>query len=401
VRAPTAPQACWALEQHTDELAAAIGMDPVAFRKLNCIDTGDEGPTRQKYLPIGLQECIANAEEMSGYGQELPEDEAIGVAVGWWPCMPAPSGAYVQLNGDGSGTIITGAMESGTGAVMGLPILAAQVLGMQPEDFQILYQDTDAGPWDMGSSGSQTTFNNGRAVMAAATEVKEQLLDLGAEELEASRTDLELADGTVRVKGSPDRSVSIADLAGKAHGDQLLLGRGSGSPPEAPAAEAEGCVGRLGMESFLAPQLMTQAAHVKVDRETGVVRVLRVAAAHDCGTIINRIGAEGQVYGGVVMGTGQAITEGTQLDADGRQVNPHLLDYKLITASDAPQIDIAWVEIDTPNAGPNGGKGIGEPPAVPTSGAIGNAIANAIGKHVTTLPMTAERVWETVQEGSR
>jgi CO/xanthine dehydrogenase Mo-binding subunit len=237
--------------------------------------------------------------------------------------------------------------------------------------------------------------------MAAATEVKEQLLDLGAEELEASRTDLELADGTVRVKGSPDRSVSIADLAGKAHGDQLLLGRGSGSPPEAPAAEAEGCVGRLGMESFLAPQLMTQAAHVKLDRDTGVVRVLRVAAAHDCGTIINRIGAEGQVYGGVVMGTGQAITEGTQLDADGRQVNPHLLDYKLITASDAPQIDIAWVEIDTPNAGPNGGKGIGEPPAVPTSGAIGNAIANAIGRHVTTLPMTAERVWETVQEGPR
>jgi CO/xanthine dehydrogenase Mo-binding subunit len=401
IRAPTAPQVCWAVEQHMDEVAAAIGMDPVELRRRTLIQEGSTSPTGQVFDKIGIRETLERAVELIGYGKDLPDDEAIGVACGWWPSFGVPSGAYVKLNGDGSGTIITGAMESGTGAVMGLPILAAQVLGMQPEDFQILYQDTDAGPWDMGSSGSQTTFNNGRAVMAAATEVKEQLLDLGAEELEASRTDLELADGNVRVKGSPDRSVTIADLAGKAHGDQLLLGRGSGSPPEAPAAEAEGCVGRLGMESFLAPQLITQAAHVKVDRETGVVRVLRVAAAHDCGTIINRIGAEGQVYGGVVMGTGQAITEGTLLDADGRQVNPHLLDYKLITASDAPQIDIAWVEIDTPNAGPNGGKGIGEPPAVPTSGAIGNAIANAIGRHVTTLPMTAERVWETVQEGSR
>ena len=103
--------------------------------------------------------------------------------------------------------------------------------------------------------------------------------------------------------------------------------------PEAPPADAEGCVGRLGLESFLAPQLITHAAHVKVDRETGVVRVLRVAAAHDSGVILNRIGADGQVYGGVVMGIGQALSEGTQLDEDGRQRNPHLLDYKLVTSA--------------------------------------------------------------------
>ena len=114
---------------------------------------------------------------------------------------------------------------------------------------------------------------------------------------------------------------------------------------------------------------------MKVDRETGVVRVLRFAAAHDSGKIVNRIGADGQVYGGVMMGLGQALTEGTQIDADGRQRNPHLLDYKLMTVSDGPQIDIHWVEIDTPNAGPKGSKGVGEPPSVPTSGAVGNAIA--------------------------
>ncbi len=195
MRAPTAPQACWALEQHTDEIANAIGMDPVEFRRRNCIDTGDEGPTRQVYLPIGLHECIANAIEMSGYGQELPEDEAIGVAVGWWPTFGVPSGAYVKLNADGSGVIVTGAQECGTGSVMTLPMLAADELGMQPEDFTLVYQDTDAGPWDMGATGSQTLVNNGRAVVAAAKQIAEQLRQLAADQMEAAPADIELVDG--------------------------------------------------------------------------------------------------------------------------------------------------------------------------------------------------------------
>jgi CO/xanthine dehydrogenase Mo-binding subunit len=225
VRAPTAPQACWALEQHTDELARAIEMDPVAFRKLNCIDTGDEGPTRQKYLPIGLQECISTATEMAGYGRELPADEAIGVAVGWWPTFGVPSGAYVKLNSDGSGVIVTGAQECGTGSVMTLPMLAADELGMQPEDFTLVYQDTDAGPWDMGATGSQTLVNNGRAVVGAAKQIGDQLRQLAADEMEASPEDIELVEGHAQIKGSPDRRVAIADLAAAAHGGELLLGR--------------------------------------------------------------------------------------------------------------------------------------------------------------------------------
>jgi len=396
IRAPTAPQACWAVEQHMDEVAAAIGMDAVELRRRTLIEEGKPGATGQVYDAIGMRETLEKASEMIGWNQDLPDDEAIGIACGWWPSFGVPSGAYVKLNGDGSGVIITGAMESGTGAVMGLPLLAAEVLGMQPEDFSILYQDTDAGPWDMGSSGSQTTFNNGRAVIAAASEVREQLLDMAEKELEAARADLEVAEGTIRVKGSPDKSVTIVDLAGSG---TPLLGKGSGDVPEAaPSDIASHCIGDLGLSSFLAPQLITHAAHVKVDRETGVVRVLRFAAAHDSGKIVNKIGADGQVYGGVMMGLGQALTEGTQIDADGRQRNPHLLDYKLMTVSDGPQIDIHWVEVDTPNAGPKGSKGVGEPPSVPTSGAVANAIARVIGKHVNHLPMTPERVWATAEE---
>src|SRR5581483_9797009 len=106
-------------------------------------------------------------------------------------------------------------------------------------------------------------------------------------------------------------------------------------------------------------QLFTHAVRVKVDRETGVVRVVQVAAAHDSGVIVNPMGANGQVYGGVVMGIGQALSEVTQLDEEGRQRNPHLLDYKLVTAADAPRIDIAWIQTETPNAGPKGSKGVG------------------------------------------
>ena len=389
IRAPTAPQVCWAVEQHMDELAEALGLDPVELRRRTLIEEGAEGPTRQVFEHIGMKETLERAVALIGYGRELPEDEAIGVACGWWPCFAANAGAYVQLNPDGTGTIITGAQENGTGAVMAMPAFVAAELGMKPEDFTLHYQDTDAAPWDMGSCGSQTTFNSVRAVLAAADDVREQLLDAASEQLEAARDDLELVEGTVRVKGSPDKSVTISDLAGGG----TFHGKGSGDVPEAPPVDVEGCVGRLGLESFLAPQLITHAVRVKVDRETGVARVLQVAAAHDSGVILNRIGANGQVYGGVVMGIGQALSEGTQLDEAGRHRNAHLLDYKLVTASDAPQIDIAWVETDTPNAGPKGSKGIGEPPCVPTAGAIANAIAHVTGARVRQLPMTPERVW--------
>ena len=393
IRAPTAPQVCWALEQHMDELAEALGLDPVELRGRTLIEEGSVTATGQVLERVAMKETLERAVSLIGDGADLPEDEAIGVACGWWPCFATNSGAYVKLNPDGTGTIVTGAQENGTGAVMAMPQFVAEELGMRAKDFSLLYQDTDAAPWDMGSCGSQTTFNSVRAVLAATAEVREQLLDAAAERLEAAQGDLELIGGAVQVKGSPDKSVTIAELAA----DGTFHGKGAGEIPESPQAPAEGCVGRLGNESFHAPQLIAHAAHVRVDRETGVVRVLRVAAAHDCGTILNRVGADGQVYGGVVMGIGQALSEGTQLDELGRQRNPHLLDYKLVTASDAPRIDVAWVETDTPNAGPKGSKGVGEPPCVPTAGAIANAVAKVIGARVRELPMTPERVWEALQ----
>jgi CO/xanthine dehydrogenase Mo-binding subunit len=272
---------------------------------------------------------------------------------------------------------------------------------MAPEDFAIVYQDTDAGPYDNGSSGSQTTFNAGRAVVEASREVRTKLIAAASEMLEAAPADLELQNGAISVVGSPDRRVTIGAVATQVQDDGgLLLGTGSGTAPAKPEHDASACVGRLGFEAFASPTFFCQAARVKVDRATGVVRVLEIAAVNDVGRVLNPRGATGQITGGVVQAIGTALTEGTVYGTDGRQRNAGLLDYKLPTAADAPTIDVGFIEAPAANGGPYGAKGVGEPPIVPTAGAIGNAIAAATGARVRRLPMTPERVWRAMREGS-
>ncbi|MFZ4811198.1 MAG: molybdopterin cofactor-binding domain-containing protein, partial [Ilumatobacteraceae bacterium] len=207
------------------------------------------------------------------------------------------------------------------------------------------------------------------------------------------------ADGKAFVNGTPDRGVSITELAGIAAGGELLIGHGSGAPPSAPVTVGSSCVGDTGMAAWVAPQFSCHAVRVKLDRDTGVVRVLHVSAAHDSGTILNHQGAVGQVQGGVLMGIGQALTEGTSYDDDGRQRNAAMLEYKLQTCADAPPISTQFVEIATPDAGPRGAKGLAEAPNVPTAAAIANALAHLLGTPVRQLPMNAERVWETIDGG--
>jgi CO/xanthine dehydrogenase Mo-binding subunit len=368
----------------------------VEFRRRNLVVDGDIGQTGQVLEAVSAMACLDRAVSLSGWGKEIPEDEGLGVGCGWWFTLPAASGAYLKLNADGTAMIITGAQENGSGAVMALPLLAAQELGMRPEDFGILYQDTDAGPWDLGSAGSQTTANNGRAVVASARELKRKLLELASDELEIHPEDLELVNGTIRVRGYPSRGMTIKELAGEAQGGELLLAEGSGVPPALPPHSLSGCAGRLGYSAFGAPSFFAAIAHVQVDRETGVVRVREVTAVHDVGRLVNPVGAEGQVEGGVVHAIGMALLEGTQYQ-DGRQRNPHMLDYKLQTSVDAPPINVDFVERPAANGGgPGGLKAVGEPPIVAPAAAIANAVRAATGHAVQALPMTPARVWKAV-----
>jgi CO/xanthine dehydrogenase Mo-binding subunit len=398
VRAPGGPQTCWAIEQHTDELARLVGLDPVEFRRRNLVRAGDTGQTGQRFASSTAQVCLDRAAEIAGWpGDDLAPDEALGVAVGWWFSLPASSGAYVKLNADGTGAIITGAQENGSGAVMGLAMLAAAELGMRPDQFSIVYQDTDAGPFDLGSAGSQTTFNNGRAVVAAAREVRSKVLKLAAEMLEASEADLEVVDGAVQVRGVPKKSLPLAEVVARSQQSALLLGSGSGNPPAIPEHNLRGCAGRLGYSAFGAPSFFCHIARVRVDADTGVVSVPEVTAVHDFGRVLNPLGAQGQVEGGVCHAVGMALLEGSQYNG-GEQINPNLLGYKLFTAADAPVINVEFVDDPINQGGPHGAKAVGEPPVVATAAAIANAVANATGVRIRTLPMTAERIWSSRQE---
>jgi CO/xanthine dehydrogenase Mo-binding subunit len=397
VRAPSGPQVAWAVEQHTDEVGRQAGLDGYEIRLRNVLEDGDEGPTGQRMQAVGLKACLEKAAELIGRGRPPVPGEGVGLACAWWFSFPAASSVTLKVNTDGSATLITGAQENGSGAVMGLGLLAAQELGLSPDRVSILYQDTDAGTWDMGSSGSQTTFNNGRALIAAAAVVRGRLLSLASARLEAAAEDLEIVDGVVQVRGAPATAVTVADLAAGAFGSgELITAQGAAAAESLPESFGATCSGRVVFPAFADPTFACQAARVALDRDTGVVRVLEVVAVHDFGRVLNAEGARGQVEGGVVHGIGMALTEGT-VYRDGRQINPHLLDYKLQTAADAPSIRVEFVE--TAGAiGPRGAKGVGEPPIIPAAGAVGNAIAAAGGVSVRHLPMTAPRVWAALQD---
>lgn len=399
VRAPSGPQVAWAVEQHTDELAKRVGLDAYQVRARNLLQDGDEGPTGQRMTATGVKACLDRAVEMIGYGKPKSANEGVGLSCGWWFSMPAASTVYMKMNADGSATIVTGAQENGSGAVMGLALLAAEELGITPEKISILYQDTDAGAWDMGSSGSQTTFNNGRAVIEASSEIRRRLLELGAEQLEAAPEDLEIREGLVRVRGVPTRPVAVADIVATALGNgELITARGAPETPGLPKNFGASCAGRVVFPAFADPTFVCQAARVHVNPATGVVQVKEVAAAHDFGRVLNPGGAAGQVEGGIVHSIGMALTEGMQY-REGSQLNPHLLDYKLQTAADAPSIQIEFIETQAVG-GPRGGKGVGEPPIIAAAGAVGNAIADAIGVRVRQLPMSAPRVWAARHRGN-
>ena len=395
-RAPGGPQVCWAVEQHTDVLAERVGMDARDFRMLNLLEEGDDGPAGGLLEAVGAKECLARAADLIGWGSEPDRNEGLGLSSGWWFGATTPSSATVRLNPDGTGTIITGAQECGSGAVMALPLLAAEVLSLEPEQISIVYQDTGVAAFDGGAAGSQTTVNNGRAVIAAAERARDRLLELAAAGFEASMEDLEISDGSVRVRGDPSSSRTFAEVLGRAQdrGDTVVEHASPTPPLPLGGWGADNCTGRVLSPSFAAASFFCQAARVRVDPGTGTVRVEEVVAVHDFGRVLNPGGAEGQVEGGVAHALGNALTEGTAFEG-GFQLNPTFLDYKLQTSADVPPIRVAFVESRAPD-GPLGMKGVGEPPVVPGAGAVGNAIAAATGKRVRRLPMTAERVWATV-----
>ncbi len=382
-RAPGVPQATFALEQLIDELARAIGQDPLELRLRNAARTGDLQPNGAPWPPIGLIDVLERARQHPLWrSRQRRPNEGWGIAVGGWPGGIEPCAANIRLNHDGTFTVTLGAIDI-TGTHTVLAMIAAEVLEQPVERIRVKLLPTDSAPYAGMSGGSKITYTVGLAVQAAAEDAKRQLLEIAANELEAAPEDLELADGAIRVRGMPDRQITLREIA---HLSMVFGGK------YAPVYGTGRSVVRQQSPGFNA-----QIAHVAVDPDTGEVEVLDLVAIQDVGRALNPALVEEQVHGGVGQGIGWALHEAMRWSENGQPLNPSFLDYDLPKASQLPPIAVELVEVPSP-IGPFGAKGVGEPPVVPTAAAIANAIADAIGVHLSELPITPERVLAALRD---
>ena len=407
-RAPGTMETAFAVESHTDMLASRAKIDPVEFRLMNAWEDGSLGPTGQIMTGVGLKEAISKVAEKSGWeefkraGRMRGADEGrargIGIALGLIPTVGIhSSGAYIKLNEDGKVVLVTGAQEIGTGALTGLVMIAAEELGVGVNDVVLLSGDTDFAPRDGGAQGSRTTFGAGNAVLRAARDAKEQMIDVAAHQLKVNRDRIVLADGAARIQGE-NTMLRYADLAGAANSTigGPILGRGS-FVQDFPPYDKSLVEGYTFCPSLHDPTYVAHVAVVEVDKATGRVSVVRYVAAQDLGHAINPLGAEGQIQGGVVQGIGYALYEEIDHDESGRTKNANFTDYKLPTIGDVPPIETIIIEGHY-GSGPYGAKGVGEANIVPPAPAIANAVFDAIGIRMRNLPLKPERVLEAIEE---
>jgi CO/xanthine dehydrogenase Mo-binding subunit len=383
-RAPGAPSAAFAVESALDELAGKLGLDPVELRLRNAVSEGDVGVSGNPFSGIGVHECLERLREHPIWQERerVPEGEGVGLAVGYWPGAIEPASAACRLDADGRLTVVTATVDM-SGTATGFAAIAAEALGLPFEDVRVVSADTSSAPYGGASGGSKVTYNIGRAVQRAAEDARERILQVASEELEIAPADLEIVDGVVRAVGAPDRSLTVQEIAAKA-----LAWAGRYEPIEGRGGSAH---------TSTAPAVAAHAVHVRVDRETGEVEVLRHAVAQDVGRALNPALVEGQIRGGAAQGIGWALFEELRHDEDGRLASGSFLEYAIPTAERVPEIDALIVEVPAPD-GPFGAKGVGEAPVVAAPAAVANAIAAATGTRLRTLPMTPPRVWAALRE---
>ena len=382
IRAPGAHNVTFAIESQMDMMARQLELDPLEVRLKNAVGTGDMMPSNTPYPIIGLKECLETARDGEIWRSRNKQRESdgkkrgIGLAVGGWFGGLQPAAASVELNGDGTINVRVGANDI-TGTNTSFSQIAAEELGVPLEMVNVTTGDTKTSPFAGMSAGSKTLFTVGRAVKAAAEDAREQLFVIAAERLEANPEDLESAGGEIRVKGSPDKSIPFRRLAGITTGFGALyapiIGRG------AITARKQ------------APGFTAQVAEVEVDPDTGEVTLLRWDIAQDAGFAVNPLSVAGQMQGGATQGIGIGLWEEMMYDDQGRLLNPSLLDYRMPTAMDVPNIETHIVEVPSED-GPYGARGVGEPSIIPGAAAIANAIEDAVGARVTEAPATPERI---------
>lgn len=395
-------ESTFAIESQMDELAHRLGMDRVEIRKKNANRPGDVTPQGLRITTCALTECLEAA------AAEIGKPVARPIRPGWkrgvgYACMfhvgggarvyrSDGCGAIVRLDDFGKVTLITGASEIGQGSETVLAMIVAEELGVPFERVEVVNSDTAVKPWDVGVHASRTTFIAGNAALMAVRELKGKMLAIASRVLGAGVEELAIGDGLVFVRDAPERCMPYEKVVRAGHfreGGETLVAEAFYDPPnEMLDKDFRGNVS-------VTYAFAAQAALVEVDESSGRIEVLKVASAHDVGRVLNPLGLEGQVEGGIHMGLGYALCEELQIK-EGRVQNPQFLDYKLLTVRDMPEVVVIPIEtLDA--AGPFGAKGVGEAGTIPISAAVANAVCDAVGVRMTELPMTPERVYRALQ----
>jgi CO/xanthine dehydrogenase Mo-binding subunit len=395
------PQATFAIESLLDQLAEKAGIDGLEIRRINANEPGEITPQNFKITSCGMKECIEEVEKRLDWKKKRGKHNGRGVGMA---SLIHVGGAARVYKSDGCGTIIkvddngkvdviTGSSEIGQGSETIIAQIVAEVLGINIDDINVINNDTDVCPWDVGAHASRTTFVAGNSALGAAKKIKAQIMEIAAKNLGEPVDALDMKDGVIFSINDKEKNISLSKVLRKVHytpGGRMLVAENFYDPPNENFDQY--FKGNLSVSYAYG----AHGAEVEVDRETGQVKILNYVAAHDVGKALNPMLLEGQIYGGGLMGIGYALGEKMILEK-GVLKNGNFLDYKMPTARDVPPVQAVIVETDEQD-GPFGAKGIGEPGLVPTAPAIANAIYDAVGVRIKDLPITAEKVLKALKE---
>ncbi|MDA4129737.1 MAG: xanthine dehydrogenase family protein molybdopterin-binding subunit [Thaumarchaeota archaeon] len=383
MRAPTGPQACFASETFMDEIANELGVDPVEFRLKNAIA---KFHGTEEFLSNSLKECLEIGAEKFGWRKRWANPGSsrrsnhsekligVGTAMATWHSFVGKGEALIKLKQNGTLEVYVGVVDIGTGAKTTMAAIAADALGVPLESVRLISGDTETCPFSIGESGSRTTSYTGTAVRAAALKIREKIISLASDYFNLGQAEFDVRDGLVCQRHDEKIPVPLYRFLENVGVDELV---------ESQVTEPSLPVGKH-RYSFAA-----HFAEVEVDSETGVIKVTGYLACHESGQIVNRLTAESQVQGAVVMGMGMALSEKVLIDPNyGAMQNPSFLNYRLPNHIMIPKIEVEFVE----STDPFGPKSLGEIPIVPVPAAIGNAVFNATGTRLRELPFMPERM---------
>ena len=376
MRAPGHPQGFFANESQLDLVARRLGMDPTELRRLNFVHDGDLDPVGDPVAHIQPDETLDSAIRTSGFHAPKEKNVGRGIAVAQWMSKGGESYVGLRVEADGTATLGASLVDVGPGAYTMMQQVVAQELDLPLEDVHFESVDTTRVAKDTGVRGSSSTRVHGNTAFDAADKARAALLAVAAERMGVPAGELAMVNGGITHLRS-ERRMTFAELVEAAGGPVTVTGHYA-NPADGPETS-----------------MVAQVAEVEVDPETGQFAVRRLTTAHNTGTVLNPLGHQGQIDGAVVMGLGFARCEDIVTDA-GRVVTANLGDYKLPNIKDIPSLRTQVTEAPV-GSGPYGSMSIGETAVIPTAAAVANAVHDAVGVRVTTLPVTAEKVFEALR----